>query len=107
MKDERIQVLEHRLEDLTATNEQLKDEVSLLRRQNERLLQRRNSTGSQSPTASGMRWVCVCVRACVCVHVRVRVHVHVCACVYVCVHMYVHACVCVHVYACMHVRMCM
>ena len=48
MKDERIQVLERRIEDLTAENEQLKDEISLLKRQNERM-QRRNAG---SPNAS-------------------------------------------------------
>ena len=55
MKDERIQVLEKRQEDLTAANEQLKDEVTLLRRQNERLLQRRNSGGG-SPSSAGARY---------------------------------------------------
>ena len=49
MKDERIQVLEHRMEDLMRDNEQLKDEASLLRRQNERL-QRRSSTSSPNPS---------------------------------------------------------
>ena len=47
MKDERILVLERRLEDLSGDNEQLKDEASLLKRQNERL-QRRNSASSPS-----------------------------------------------------------
>ena len=47
MKDERILVLERRLDDLSGDNEQLKDEASLLKRQNERL-QRRNSVGSPS-----------------------------------------------------------
>ena len=49
MKDERIQVLERRMEELVSDNEHLKDEASLLKRQNERL-QRKNSTSS--PTTS-------------------------------------------------------
>ena len=50
MKDERIQVLERRMEDLVSDTEQLKDEASLLRRQNERL--QRKSTASGSPNTS-------------------------------------------------------
>jgi hypothetical protein len=50
MKDERIQVLERRIDDLVSDNEQLKDEASLLKRQNERM-QRRNSA-SNSPSTS-------------------------------------------------------
>ena len=76
MKDERIQVLERRMEDLVSDNEQLKDEVSLLRRQNERF-QRRNSSGG-SPNTS-FRYT----------YIHVYVHVHM-----VCIHVYVH----VHVY---------
>ena len=50
MKDERIQVLERRMEDLTSDNEQLKDEALLLRRQNERM--QRKTSASASPNTS-------------------------------------------------------
>jgi FtsZ-binding cell division protein ZapB len=53
MKDERIQVLERRIDDLVSDNEQLKDEASLLKRQNERI-QRKNSA-SNSPSTSFSR----------------------------------------------------
>ena len=50
MKDERIQVLERRIEDLVSENEQLKDEISLLKRQNERM--QRKTSASNSPNTS-------------------------------------------------------
>lgn len=51
MKDERIQVLERRIDDLLGENEKIKDEASLLKRQNDRL-QRRNSASTGSPSTS-------------------------------------------------------
>lgn len=50
MKDERIQVLERRIEDLVSENEQLKDEISLLKRQNERM--QRKTSASNSPNTT-------------------------------------------------------
>ena len=62
MKDERIQVLEERVDEITADNSQLREEIAALKSKNEKLTQiaaqssRRASTGGSPAHIHGMRW---------------------------------------------------